>query len=220
YPPEDLLFHRGLRRQVQAGLERLALEVPQIGIVVGYPEYEGGHIYNAARLLRGGRVLANYRKACLPNYKVFDEKRYFAAGGEACVVDFDGFRVGLLICEDLWESSPASAARDKGAEVLLAINASPYEIHKQREREAVVRERLEQVKLPVVYTNLVGGQDELVFDGNSFVLDAQGQLALRAPAFEESLTCVELVRTAGTSAVRPTPAGISEELSDEESVYR
>jgi NAD+ synthase (glutamine-hydrolysing) len=219
YPPEDLLFHRGLRLKIEQGLERLRLAVPQIGVLVGYPEYHEGRIYNAAQLLHGGRVLANYRKACLPNYRVFDEKRYFAAGSEPTVVAFGGFRLGLLICEDTWERAPARAARHQGAELLLVINASPYEIHKQRERERVIARRIAQVQIPVVYLNLVGGQDELVFDGNSFAMDAQGQLAARAAPFEESLSCVQLRRGAD-GAVMPAPAPIAPELSDEASVYR
>ena len=106
YPPEDLLFHRGMRRQIGRALEDLTQAVPEIGIVVGYPEYAQGHIYNSACLVRGGRVLARHRKSCLPNYKVFDEKRYFTAGTDATVVDFEGFRLGLLICEDAWEPQP------------------------------------------------------------------------------------------------------------------
>jgi len=192
--------------------------VPEIGILIGYPEYEGGHIYNAACLARGGRVLARHRKACLPNYKVFDEKRYFTPGSEPTVVEFDGFRLALLICEDVWEPQPAAAAKAHGAEALLVINASPYEIHKQREREQVVAERVRETQLPAVYLNLVGGQDELVFEGNSFAMDAQGRLSMRAPAVEEGLYCVELERRG--SAVAPVPASVAPELPDEQIVYR
>ncbi len=205
YPPEDLLFHRGLRRQIEQALEELKLAVPQIGLVVGFPEYRGSEIYNAAQLLRGGRVLAHHRKACLPNYQVFDEKRYFRSGTEATVVDFDGYRLGLLICEDAWEPEPAMEAKRLGAEALLIINASPYEIHKQRERERVARDRIAQVELPVVSVNLLGGQDELVFDGNSFVMDAHGQLTARARPFEETLFAVELERVG--MAQQPGVAG-------------
>jgi NAD+ synthase (glutamine-hydrolysing) len=213
YPPEDLLFHRGLRRQIEQALEELKLAVPEIGLVVGFPEYQGNEIYNAAQLLRGGRVLATHRKACLPNYQVFDEKRYFTSGTEATVVDFDGYRLGLLICEDVWEPEPAMEAKRLGAEALLIINASPYEIHKQRERERVVRDRIAQVELPAVSVNLIGGQDELVFDGNSFVMDARGQITARAQPFEDTLFTVQLRR-------EPLPGTVAPELSDEESVYR
>jgi NAD+ synthase (glutamine-hydrolysing) len=232
YPPEDLLFHRGMRTQIERALQELRQAVPQIGVLFGYPEYDGEQIYNAAQLVRGGEVLGHYRKSCLPNYRVFDEKRYFAAGSAPALIDFDGYRLGLMICEDTWDPAPARAARRGGAEALLIINASPYEIHKQREREQVVGQRIGEVGLPVVYLNLIGGQDELVFDGNSFVMDASGRLAMRAGAFEEGLFCAELTRggtgaagaagdahTAG-GAVVAVPGVVAPELSDEQSVYR
>ncbi len=218
YPPEDLLFHRGLRLQIEGALAELLQAVPEIGIVVGYPEYEQGRIYNGALLMRAGRVLARHRKACLPNYKVFDEKRYFTPGSEPTVADFDGHRVGLLVCEDAWEPEPAMAARAAGAELLLIINASPYENHKQREREQVLAERVRQTQVPAVYVNLLGGQDELVFDGNSFVMDARARLATRAGAFEAGLYAVEFERRG--AALVPLPGPIAPELRDEESVYR
>ena len=218
YPPEDLLFHRGLRLQIGQALKELTQAVPEIGVMVGYPEYDQGHIYNAACLMRGGRMLAQHRKACLPNYKVFDEKRYFTAGTEATVVDFDGFRLGLLICEDAWEPQPAAGARALGAEALLIINASPYEIHKQREREQVIGQRVRETGVPAAYVNLLGGQDELVFDGNSFAMDAQGRIAVRAPAIEEGLYCVEFERRGG--AMVPIPGSVAPEWSDEQTVYR
>ncbi|MGA2563269.1 MAG: NAD+ synthase [Steroidobacteraceae bacterium] len=218
YPPEDLLFHRGLRRQIEQALQELTEAVPEVGVLVGYPEYDQGRIYNAARLMRGGRVLAQHRKACLPNYKVFDEKRYFTAGTEATVVDFDGYRLGLLICEDAWEPQPAAAARALGAQLLLIINASPYEIHKQREREQVIAERVHETQVPAVYVNLFGGQDELVFDGNSFVMDAQGRLAMRAPALEEGLYAASFERR--DDAVVPLAGEVAPDMSDDQSVYR
>ena len=218
YPPEDLLFHRGLRLQIERALSELKQAVPEIGVMVGYPEYADGRIYNSALLLRGGRVLAHHRKAVLPNYKVFDEKRYFTPGSEATVVDFGGWRLGLLICEDVWEPQPARAAQALGAEALLIINASPYEIHKQREREQVLGERIREVQLPAAYVNLVGGQDELVFDGNSFAMDAQANVVMRAEAFRAGLYSVDFERR-GTAVV-PLAGTIAPELSDEESVYR
>jgi NAD+ synthase (glutamine-hydrolysing) len=217
YPPEDLLFHRGLRLQIGRALDELTRAVPEIGVVVGYPEYAPGHIYNAACLIRGGRVLAQHRKACLPNYKVFDEKRYFTAGTEATVADFDGFRLGLLICEDAWEPQPAANARALGAEALLIINASPYEIHKQREREKVIAERVRETGIAAAYVNLLGGQDELVFDGNSFVMTAQGQIALRAPPLAEGLYCIEFERRG--SALVPCGGEIAPEWPDERTLY-
>jgi NAD+ synthase (glutamine-hydrolysing) len=217
YPPEDLLFHRGLRLQIDAALEQLKSAVPDVGVLVGYPEYAGADIYNSAQLFHDGRAMAKHRKACLPNYKVFDEKRYFKAGNGASVVDYQGFRLGLLICEDLWEPEPALAARAAGAELLVVINASPYEIHKQRERERVAADRVHEVRLPLAYVNLLGGQDELVFDGNSFVMDAAGRIVMRAPALEEGLYLAEFERRGG--AVIPLEAAVAPELSADASVY-
>jgi NAD+ synthase (glutamine-hydrolysing) len=194
YPPEDLLFHAGVRAQVARSLERLKSEVHGITLVVGYPEYEGGRIFNSAIIIRDGRVLANHRKACLPNYRVFDEKRYFTPGSEPTVVELGGIRAGILVCEDVWEAEPARLAKEAGAEVLLVINASPYEVGKQEQREdLVVRQRVAEVGVPVVFVNLLGGQDELVFDGNSFVMNADGEVTTRAPAFLEGLFTVDLV---------------------------
>jgi NAD+ synthase (glutamine-hydrolysing) len=126
YPPEDLLFHRGLRLQIERALIDLQSAVPEIGVMVGFPEYADGQIYNSAVLVHGGRELARHRKACLPNYRVFDEKRYFTPGTQATVVEFLGFRLGLLVCEDVWESAPVLAAAKLGAQALMIINASPF----------------------------------------------------------------------------------------------
>ncbi len=229
YPPEDLLFHRGLRRQVDEALAQLAREVdePDSGLpamLVGYPEYEGEahapRIYNAARLLVRGRPAANCRKTCLPNYRVFDEKRYFTPGEQPCVVELDGIRLGLIICEDIWEQEPARAALAAGAELLLVINASPYEQGKQRERETIVRQRVAETGLPVAYVNLVGGQDELVFDGGSFVLDREGAVLLRAPAFGEDVSTFTASRAGDGQLTLRTEAAVSPEPGAEESIYR
>ena len=217
YPPEDLLFHRGFRRQIESGLAKVREEVQGISVMLGLPEYAGNAIYNSAALISGGAVAALYRKAELPNYKVFDEKRYFQAGAQPTVVDVDGFRCGMLVCEDVWEPEPAQLARADGAELLIVINASPYEIHKQREREDVARARVLDVGLPMAYVNLVGGQDELIFDGNSFVMNADGAVVMRAPAFREGTYAVDFVREG--RRVIPQPGHIEPELSDEASVY-
>ncbi|MFT3906002.1 MAG: NAD+ synthase [Steroidobacteraceae bacterium] len=217
YPPEDLLFHRGFRAQVDAALGELRNAVPDVGVLVGFPEYVDGGIYNSAALFSGGRMLARHRKNCLPNYQVFDEKRYFRAGTESTVVDYQGCRLGILICEDIWESEPARAAKADGAEVLLVINASPFEQRKQGERERVVRERIAAQGLPVVYLNLVGGQDELVFDGNSFVMDADGRIVMRAAPVEEGVYCIDFERS--PTGWAPVPATIAPEPSAEASVY-
>jgi len=219
YPPEDLLFHRGFRRQIEAGLARVRAEAGEAAVMLGFPEYTGAGIYNSAALVAGGEIAAIHRKAELPNYKVFDEKRYFRAGAQPTVVELKGFRVGLLVCEDIWSQEAAQLARSAGAELLAVINASPYEIHKQREREDVARARVTDVGLPLAYVNLAGGQDELVFDGNSFVMNAQGEVVLRAPPFAEGTFAVRFERDALGVAV-PRAGHVSPELSDEASVYQ
>ncbi len=219
YPPEDLLFHAGVRAQVAQSLQRLRSEVHGITLIVGYPEYDGATIFNSAMVIRDGRILANHRKACLPNYRVFDEKRYFTPGVEPTVVELAGVRAGVLVCEDIWEADPARRAKGAGAEVLLVINASPYEVGKQEQREQlVVRERVREVGLPVVFVNLLGGQDELVFDGNSFVMNAAGEVTTRAPAFQEGLYSVEILVQSNGGAC-PLLGSIEPLQGPEESVY-
>jgi NAD+ synthase (glutamine-hydrolysing) len=188
------------------------------GFLVGFPEYAGAQIFNSAALIEAGEIRATHRKSCLPNYKVFDEKRYFKPGGQPTVVDYRGFRIGVLVCEDIWEPEPAQLARSAGAEMFVVLNASPYEIHKQRNREDIVGRCVKELGLPVVYVNMLGGQDELVFDGNSFVMDGAGRIVMRAPPFEEGLYPVEFVRVDGV--VRVLPGSVASELGDAESVYR
>ncbi|HEY3518770.1 MAG TPA: NAD+ synthase [Gammaproteobacteria bacterium] len=194
YPPEDLLLHRGLRSRVEAAFARVRDEIRGIAVYVGYPEYEGDAIYNSAALLRDGKVLANHRKVALPNYAVFDEKRYFQPGQGATVVDLDGLKFGLIICEDVWLPEPCRAPAAAGAEAILVTNGSPFHRTQQQVREQVLATRAHENALPLVYVNMVGGQDELVFDGGSVVVDAGGRVQFRAPAFEEDLFVVELER--------------------------
>ena len=218
YPPEDLLFHRGFRVAIDKGMATLKGARASCGFLVGFPEYAGAQIFNSAALIEAGEIRATHRKSCLPNYKVFDEKRYFKPGGQPTVVDYRGFRIGVLVCEDIWEPEPAQLARSAGAEMFVVLNASPYEIHKQRNREDIVGRCVKELGLPVVYVNMLGGQDELVFDGNSFVMDGAGRIVMRAPPFEEGLYPVEFVRVDGV--VRVLPGSVASELGDAESVYR
>ena len=187
YPPEDLLLRPGLYKRVLRALEILKRKVNGIDIIVGYPRQATGGVYNAASLIRNGEIVATYHKQHLPNYSVFDEKRYFTPGSEICLVDIKGIPVGLTICEDIWMPSPANACADAGAKLLINLNASPYHIDKSQERENVVKQRINEIGIPVLYANLVGGQDELVFDGGSFVMDATTRITQRTPAFVENL---------------------------------
>ena len=217
YPPEDLLFHRGFRRRVETALASVAAAATGIDVLLGYPEYADGTIYNTAAWLREGAVLARYRKQVLPNYQVFDEKRYFAAGSAPLVVTTGGVPVAPLVCEDVWQAGPAAAARAAGAALGVVLNASPYERLKQRRREAELGRRARETGMPFIYVNLVGGQDELVFDGRSFVVDVTGTVVHRAPAFAESLDCVDF--SDGPSGLAPAGGTIAAALDPDESVY-
>lgn len=196
YPPDDLLLRSGLPPVIEQGIQRLLAEVRGITLVVGLPEYElgrvGGALYNAAYVIRDGSVIARYRKQQLPNYGVFDERRHFKPGFTPCVFELKGRCIGLTICEDAWFSQPAAQARDAGAELLLNINASPWNRGKRSDRERVLDARVAETGLPIVYVNCVGGQDEVVFDGNSQVLRADGSVAFAAPQFEEGVYAVTM----------------------------
>lgn len=187
YPPEDLLLRPSLDLRIERALgEIMAAKLP-LAVIVGYPKRIDGKLFNMAGVIQAGELIAEYAKQCLPNYQVFDEKRYFAAGDQACVFDLKGVPTALTICEDIWHAAPMAQAKAAGAKLMLNLNASPYHQGKQAEREAIVAARAQEGDMPVVYVNLVGGQDELVFDGGSVVLDAQGQTQFRAPAYQEDL---------------------------------
>ena len=186
YPPEDLLMRESLHDQMEVALQRLASELPsELYVVVGYPRRVDEQLFNAAGVIHGGALVGEYFKQRLPNYQVFDEKRYFAEGVEACVVDVAGIKVGITICEDIWHKEPADAAANLGAEFLINLNASPFHRGKHKERWQVLAQRATEQNIPMVYVNQVGGQDELVFDGGSFAVNANGELAMVAPDFEE-----------------------------------
>ncbi len=218
YPPEDLLLRPALMAQVRVGLERVAREARGLDVILGHPLLEEGRLYNAASLLRDGRIVASYRKQLLPNYSVFDEMRYFAPGREPCVVEMRGLPVGLTICEDVWQSPPPRQAAAAGARLLINLNASPYHMQKGREREEVVAARARENGIPVLYVNLVGGQDELVFDGDSFVMDARGGVVRRGPLFEEGLFLTEIALLDGRA--EPLARELPPAPTLEEEVYR
>jgi NAD+ synthase (glutamine-hydrolysing) len=218
YPPEDLLYKPHFLVQIRQALDELASQTIGTVLVVGFPELKEGLLYNSAAVLRDGAVQAIYRKQELPNYGVFDEKRYFRPGKEACVFELEGVPVGVTICEDVWLPGAVEQAALAGAKLVVNLNASPYHVNKTREREHAVRERVSAAGVPLVYVNLVGGQDELAFDGASFVMNAEGEVTTRAPEFEESLTAVEFLRQG--ERMIPLP-GAREAPGDEvASVYR
>jgi NAD+ synthase (glutamine-hydrolysing) len=193
YPPEDLLLRQHTTELTAGALERLCKDLPDdLAVVVGYPRRQGGLLFNSAGVLYNGAILAEYDKQCLPNYQVFDEKRYFEAGADTCVVTIKGLPVGLTICEDIWHPHPAANAAAAGAQLLINLNASPFHRGKQSERTAQVSALARTHQLPILYVNQVGGQDELVFDGGSFVVDARGDVQHRAIEFAEVMLSVEI----------------------------
>ena len=186
YPPEDLLLRPSIALRVDQALDRICNAMTGSAYaVIGYPLSEEGKLYNVAGVLHQGEIVAQYRKQCLPNYQVFDEKRYFSPGDAPCIVTIEGVKVGLSICEDIWEEAPTIQAAQAGAQLVLNINSSPYHLGKPGERREIVCSRAREAGIPIVYVNQVGGQDELVFDGGSFAVSADGTLAAAAPGFEE-----------------------------------
>jgi len=213
YPPEDLLLRADFLKACRQALHTLAEKLSGITVIVGHPHLEDGACFNAASVLRDGKVLATYHKHALPNYAVFDEKRYFSSGTDALVFTHEGIKLGVLICADVWESEPALLAQAAGAELLIALNASPFHMDKQFTRIEKLRERVKDTGLPIVYTNMVGGQDELVFDGASFVLNANGDLTHEFPAFESALGIIDF------ECAVPMAGLVAKPLTIEASVY-
>ena len=199
YPPEDLLYRPSFLQDCDAALHGLALQAKGIVAVVGWPQAAGAVVYNAASVLRDGHVEQTYRKRELPNYAVFDERRYFDVDPdrEDCVFEVGGVQVGLVICEDLWFAEPIASTVAKGAQLLLVPNASPFERDKHAQRDALLAQRVAESGVAIAYLNLVGGQDSLVFDGASVVADADGTLSPAAAAFTDQWLLVEFDSASG-----------------------
>jgi NAD+ synthase (glutamine-hydrolysing) len=186
YPPEDLLLRPSIEHRVNQALAAICEAMTgDAYLVLGYPRLLDGNLYNMAAVLHRGEIVGEYRKQCLPNYQVFDEKRYFVEGDQPCVIDVAGIPIGLSVCEDIWEPGPTAQAASAGAKLLININSSPYHRGKRDERWNLVATRARTAGLPIVYVNQVGGQDELVFDGGSFAVNASGDVCAAAPNFEQ-----------------------------------
>lgn len=213
YPPEDLLLRSDFLDACDDALKVLASKLPDITVIVGHPHQVEDACFNAASVLQDGKVFATYHKHALPNYAVFDEKRYFSAGTDALVFKHEDVKIGVLICADVWEPAPALMAKAAGAELLIALNASPFHMEKQFTRLEKLRQRVIDTHLPIIYTNMVGGQDELVFDGASFVLNTSGDLACELPAFESTLEIVNFEHAT------PVLGAVAKPLTVEASVY-
>ena len=187
YPPEDLLLRPSLGKRIDRALDKIADARLECALVLGFPETTDDGLFNALAIIHQGRRIATYHKQRLPNYQVFDEQRYFRAGGSPCIVDLFGARIAFTICEDLWTEFAVVQASDAGAGLLVNINASPFHAGKSGERQALLAARCVRGDFPIIYVNLVGGQDELVFDGASMAADSEGGIRALAPAFSEGL---------------------------------
>ncbi len=193
YLAEDLFLRPSFIATCNRELDRVIASLRGIDAIIGHPLREGDQLFNALSWVRDGRVIVRYRKQALPNYTVFDEKRYFVAGDQAAIVELDGVRFAPLICEDIWETFPAARAMQAGADALLVINASPFDIGNRQHRHAEVRERATTHNVPIAYVNVVAGQDDLVFDGGAFCINGDGSMQGPAPAFEDHLLAVDYV---------------------------
>ena len=217
YSPEDLLLRPSMAQRAALALAQIASAAHGIDVVVGHPQQTEQGLFNAASVIREGRVIATYHKHYLPNNEVFDEKRYFLAGQEMCMIMLKDLPLAINICEDIWHPDTAIQARDIGAKAMIVLNASPYSYEKVMIRRALLEEQAQRANMPIIYLNTVGGQDELVFDGGSFAVDATGAVCVQLSFFEEAVVNIEMTPTAPFKIIpQPLPALPSKE----ESIYR
>ncbi len=218
YPAEDLLFRHDFLQRCEQALKKIQQAQLATTLIVGYPGKVNENLYNQAAVIQNGIIVANYAKQELPNYTVFDEKRYFQPGESSCVFELKSTKIALLICEDLWVPGPPQRAIEAGGDLIVVINASPFDRNKARERETILMARAQETHTPIIYTNLVGGQDELVFDGGSMVVNQYGQCCQRARFFVEELMPIILDTSnqdliVGNQSLPPA-------LSEEENIYQ
>lgn len=218
YPAEDLLLRTDFLQAAAHAVERCRREITGIYCVINYPKHSEEGLLNCSAIIYNGEIIDTYAKMRLPNYGVFDENRYFIPGSSTCVIDIKGVEVGFAICEDLWFKTPVELACFAGAKLILAPNASPFEINKHAARKNILSRRAQKNNVPIVYVNSVGGQDELVFDGGSQVIDASGKVSQFAGYFNETLLPVDFKIKNGS--VEPLKAPIPPEPSVEEKIYQ
>jgi len=222
YPPEDLLLRPELYQRCDAALQSICVELKKLNsppvVVLGYPSQKEERLLNVAGVIEKGEISQEYTKQSLPNYNVFDEKRYFKPGDQACVVTLEGIPFGLSICEDIWVDAPIKQSVAAGAKCIINLNASPYHIGKPALRESVLRAHAQNYHLPIVYVNLVGGQDELVFDGHSFTMNEVGEVSQRAPEFEAGLFNVQIDWDGERATVKPQICAVR--LDELSSIYQ
>ncbi|STZ08227.1 Glutamine-dependent NAD(+) synthetase [Moraxella caprae] len=216
YPPEDLLLRPTLAERVKIAMNELA-KIDGIVTILGYPHVDNHGTFNSAAILQSGNQKGFYHKQCLPNYGVFDEKRYFKKGRNQVLFDYKGLTIGLLICEDIWHEAPIKALKDEGAEMVVVLNASPFEVGKQAERKALIARQSSTHKLPIIYVNTVGAQDDIVFDGGSIVSQADGEIAHEGARFLNQLIMATFDVSSGRFDTQAKPPL---DLSEESQIYQ
>ncbi len=216
YLPEDLLFRKAFIDESNAAVEKFKAEIQNIYCLVGHPHATSQGLYNSCSLIYNGTILGRYAKQHLPNYGVFDEDRYFIPGNSPCVIPINGTPVGIVICEDLWHVGPCQQAANQGARIILSPNASPFEINKDEQRQSTLIKRAKSTHVPIVYVNCVGGQDELVFDGGSMVIDAEGKICQHAGFFHEVLLPTDFEITSTQTQVSATTISLP---SEDQKIY-
>lgn len=218
YPPEDLLFRNDFLLACEQAVLDYAATTPNICSIIGTPWLDHGVLKNAAIVTQNGKLQNIYFKQTLPNYGVFDEKRYFTCGMMPCVISIKNTSIGIAVCEDLWVPETAMQLKKAGAEIIVSLNASPFEIGKQEKRVMVLRERIHETKLPIFYVNHVGGQDDLLFDGGSILLNASGDIIMQSPCFTEDTSVFEFNTQSQTlNTIKNTPAA---SLNPIEEIYQ
>lgn len=215
YSPEDLLLRRGMEARIAVALQQIAASSQGIDVILGHPHKTSAGLYNAASLFRDGKIALTYHKRYLPNVQVFDEKRYFVPGDEVKIVNIKGVMVAIMICEDIWQTETVLQSKFAGANAVIALNASPYHYQKAMMRRTLLTEHAQRNAIPIVYVNLIGGQDELVFDGGSFAVNTQGNIVVQAPFFAESVMALdcEIKNHIPEIIAQPIPPVLSDEAS-------
>ncbi|MDA8561969.1 NAD+ synthase [Gammaproteobacteria bacterium] len=217
YPPEDLLFRNDFLKESDDALNKIRETVKDIYCVVGHPHKTNEGLYNACSVIYNNKILGTYFKQHLPNYSVFDENRYFISGNKTCIVNIKNIPVGITICEDIWFDEPIKNAANGGAKIILSPNASPFEIEKHEKRQSILAERALKANLPIIYVNNVGGQDDLIFDGGSMIINNEGSICQHAGFFEEVLLPCDIEFNSTETKVRQQPIEIPDKI---ERIYK
>ena len=218
YPPEDLVLKKSFVQECRKGLDKLVLysEKKNLGLIVGIPIYENNKLYNAVAIVDSGKLIGFSKKVNLPNYSVFDEKRVFDSSDNLCIFNFRGIKIGIPICEDIWTEHVCNKLKKQGCEIIISPNGSPFDKYKINQRKKVIEDRVSEVRLPFVYVNQVGGQDELVFDGSSLVMNADKKIIYRSPQWEEDRAVIEFNQREKKFRLQDF---INNDLTDLENIY-